>query len=187
LVRALLFIVALLAACVPAIAAADNRITHAEIVYTEDGHVLNADFELDLNPLLTDALDHGVALHFVIEIRIERPRWYWFDMAVSERRLEYRLTYHALTRSYRLSTGSLHRSFTTLSEALNTLQHIRNWPVANAGELKPGVPHEVELRLRHDTSLLPGPFQLSAVANGEWDVDTGWLQWTFLPEAVTSR
>ncbi|MDR0717312.1 MAG: DUF4390 domain-containing protein [Azoarcus sp.] len=175
----------LLAALLVAAAASaeDNgsHIASAEIVSSEEGYTLNADFAFDLGPKLADALDHGVSLHFVAELRIERPRWYWFDKVVVDRRLEYRLSYHAITRGYRLSAGSLHQSFGRLEEALRTMQHIRNWRIAPAGALTAGVSHEVALRFRHDATQLPKPFQLSAVASGEWDVDTGWVEWTFLP------
>ncbi|MDR1855162.1 MAG: DUF4390 domain-containing protein [Azoarcus sp.] len=167
--------------------AADGRITYAEIVASEEGYVLNADFDFELNSKLTDALSHGVALHFVAELHVERPRWYWLDKVVADRRLEYRLAYHAITRSYRLSIGNLHQSFDSLEEAVRTMQHIRNWFVASASDLVPGVSHDVELRFFHDTTQLPKLFQLSAVTNGRWTVDTDWLEWTFLPQPVTPR
>ena len=44
--------------------------------------------------------------------------WYWFDEKTVVSRLQYRLTYHALSRQYRLWTGTLHQPFATLEEAL---------------------------------------------------------------------
>jgi hypothetical protein len=177
--RRLLFLLAFLA-FIPA-SAADGRITDAEIVPSEEGYVLNADFDFELNSKLTDALAHGVALHFIAELRVERPRWYWFDKTVASRRVEYRLYYHAITRRYRLNVGSLHWSFEKLEDAVHIMQHIRHWFVAPAEAFISGVRHEVELRFFHDTSQLPKLFQLSAIANGSWEVNTGWMEWTFLP------
>ncbi|PKO56384.1 MAG: DUF4390 domain-containing protein, partial [Betaproteobacteria bacterium HGW-Betaproteobacteria-19] len=128
-----------------AFAADESRITHAEIVPGDGGYVLNADIELDLNPRLTDAIIRGVALHFVAELVIERPRWYWFNEVVVERELNYRISYHAITRSYRLTIGSLHQNFESLDAVLRTMQRIRNWQIAGADELAPGVSHEVSL------------------------------------------
>ncbi|MDO9600140.1 MAG: DUF4390 domain-containing protein [Azoarcus sp.] len=170
-----------------ALAADESRITHAEIVPGDGGYVLNADIELDLNPRLTDAIIRGVALHFVVELVIERPRWYWFNEVVVERELNYRVSYHAITRSYRLTIGSLHQSFESLDSVLRTMQRIRNWQLTNKDELKPGVSHEVALRFRHDTAQLPKPFQVTAIGSRDWNVGTDWIRWTFLPGAATSR
>lgn len=170
-----------------ALAADESRITHAEIVEGEGGYVLNADIDLDLNSRLTDAVTRGVALFFVAEVIIERPRWYWMNEVVAERELNYRISYHAITRSYRLSIGSLHQSFDSLDSALLTMQRIRNWQVAGLEDLTPGVSHEASLRFRLDTAQLPKPFQVTAIASREWNVGTDWLRWTFLPGAATSR
>jgi hypothetical protein len=166
----------------------DSRVTYAEIVSTEEGYVLNADLVLDFNPRLAEALAHGVALHFVAELKIERPRWYWLDEVVVDQRLDFRLAYHALTRTYRLNVGNLRQNFDNLPDALHIMQHIHNWQVIPpGGGIRPGVSHQVMLRFRHDTAQLPGPFQLSAVAGKEWQADTGWSEWIFMPGAAASR
>jgi hypothetical protein len=179
--RLLLFVAFLVFASVPA-KTDDAGINYARIALSEEGYVLNADFSFDLNPKLVDALEHGVALHFVTELRIERPRWYWFNRLIVHRRLEYRLVYHAMTRSYRLNIGSLHRNFDSLADAVYTMQHIRNLYVAPSDALSNKDRYEVTLRFFHNTALLPKPFQLSALANGKWDLDTGWTTWSFAPE-----
>ncbi|MDR2364892.1 MAG: DUF4390 domain-containing protein [Zoogloeaceae bacterium] len=183
--RRLLLLIAFLA-FMPA-NADDGHITRVEIVPAEEGYVLNADFDFELNPRLTDALAHGLALHFIAELRVERPRWYWFNKTMSNRRVEYRLSYHAITRRYRLTIGSLHQSFEKLKDAVRTMQHIRHWHVASAETFTPGVQYEAELRFFHDTSQLPKLFQLSAVTNGSWEIDTGWMEWVFLPAAATPQ
>jgi hypothetical protein len=183
--RGLLLLVALLTTT--ALAGDGSHFTYAEVVPTEDGYALNADVAFELSPKLSDALAHGVALHFVAELRIERPRWYWFDEVVVDHRLEYRLAYHAITRSYRLTIGGLHQSYDNLTDALYTMQRIRNLHVAPARALSAGISHEASLRYRHDTSQLPKPFQLSAAATDDWDINTGWLRWTFLPGTAVSR
>lgn len=165
----------------------DSRIAYAEIVLAEDGYALNADFDFILSPKLTDALKHGLTLHFVAELRIERPRWYWFDEEVANRRLDYRLSYHAITRRYRLNIGSLHLSYDNLEDAVRTMQRVRNWHIVPAEDLTKNVSYTAELRFRHDTAQLPKPFQLSAVTSDEWKIDTDWLEWVFLPEMATVR
>lgn len=167
-------------AVLPHFATAAGEVRYVEIVRGEDGYVVNADIDFELNPRLIDAVSRGVSLHFTAEFVIERPRWYWLDEVVVERSLHYRLSYHAITRTYRLSIGSLHQSFDTLDAALRTMQRIRNWHIIAADGLEPGVSYNAALRLKHDTSMLPRPFQVTALGNRDWNLGTDWTRWTFL-------
>ena len=166
---------------------AESVIRSAEIVPGDGGYVLNADIAIDLNPRLIDMVTRGVSLYFTTEVLIERPRWYWLNETVARRSLDYRLYYHAITRSFRLSVGNLHQNFDELDEALRTMQRVRNWLVAETGVLQSGVSHEVSLRFRLDTSQLPKPFQVTAIGSNDWNVETEWVRWTFLPGAPGFR
>lgn len=162
---------------------ADAEIRYAAIQAGEDGYVLNADFDLDLGPRLADAISRGVSLYFTVELQIEQPRRLWFDKMVVERRFEYRLSYNAITRSYRLSLGSLHRNYDSLESALATLTRLRNMHITDSGTLTPGQSYNASLRLRHDKSMLPRPFQVSTIGSPDWNLSTPWLRWTFLAGA----
>ena len=185
--RAVRFVVCALFALFALLAQAESIIRSAEIVPGDGGYVLNADIEIDLNPRLIDAVTRGVSLYFTTEVLIERPRWYWLNETVARRSLDYRLYYHAITRSYRLSVGNLHQNFDELDAALRTMQRVRNWLVAETGVLQAGVSHEVSLRFRLDTSQLPKPFQVTAIGSSDWNVETEWVRWTFLPGAPGFR
>lgn len=176
----------LLALMVSYVSAADDEaeVKYAEIVAVNDGYVVNADIEMPLNSRLIDAISRGVSLYFVAEFHLERPRWYWLNEVMLERHLEYRLSYHTITRSYRLSIGSLHQNFDTLEAAVRTMLRIRNWHVAEAGRLQPGTSYRAALRMRLDTSMLPKPFQVTAIGGSDWNIGTDWLRWTFLAGAI---
>lgn len=166
----------------------EGRIRSAEIVRGEGGsYVLNADIDVRLNSRLVGAIDHGVPLYFAVDVQVERPRRYWFDEAVLERSLEYRLSYHALTRSYRLSIGSIHQSFESLDSAVRTMQRVRNWQIARPGLIEEGRSHTAAVRFRLDTSQLPKPFQVTAIGSRDWNLATDWVRWTFLPGAAGQR
>ena len=137
--RAVRFVVGVLFALFALLAHAESVIRSAEIVPGDGGYVLNADIEIDLNPRLIDAVTRGVSLYFTTEVVIERPRWYWLNETVARRSLDYRLYYHAITRSYRLSVGNLHQNFDELDAALRTMQRVRNWLVAETDVLQAGV------------------------------------------------
>ena len=186
--RALRVVVLLaLMACATLARANEARIVSAEVVAGEGGYVLNADIDVELNPRLADAVSRGVSLYFTTELRIERPRWYWLDEVVVDGSLDYRLSYHPITRSYRLSIGSFHQSFDSLDSAVRTMRRVRNWQVAELAELTAGVSHEVALRFRLDTSQLPKPFQVTAIGSRDWNLGTDWATWTFLPGAAGQR
>ena len=170
-----------------AVHADEGVIRSAEIVPGDGGYVLNADIDLELNPRLVDAISRGVSLYFTTELVIQRPRWYWLNATVVERSLDYRLSYHAITRSFRLSIGSIHQSFDNLESAVRTMQRVRNWQVADLETLQAGVSHEVALRFRLDTSQLPKPFQVTAIGSSDWNIGTDWVRWTFLPGAPGFR
>jgi hypothetical protein len=185
--RLLRWILCALAAVLAFAAHAEGMIRSAEIVRGDGGYVLNADIDLELNPRLVDAITRGVSLYFTTEVVIERPRWYWLNATVVERSLDYRLSYHAITRSYRLSIGTIHQSFDNLDSAVRTMQRVRNWQVAEVETLQAGVSHQVSLRFRLDTSQLPKPFQVTAIGSSDWNIGTDWMRWTFLPGAPGFR
>jgi hypothetical protein len=145
----------------------------------EGGYALSADFHIDLNPHLEEAVNKGVTLAFLVEFELDRPRWYWVDEKLLHRSLTWRLAYHALTRQYRLSSGALHLSFATLDDALQTMARLRRWPVSEVS-LRPGDSYVAALRMRLDISQLPKPFQVSALANRDWNLDSGWLRWSLV-------
>lgn len=159
--------------------AAEIDITNPQLVAGDDGYVLSADFKFDLTPRLEEAVTKGVVLYFVADFELTRARWYWLDEKLASRSQTYRLSYHALTRQYRLSTGGLHQSFATLSDAVQVLSRLRNWGVIERGEkgIRAGEPYEAALRLRLDVTQLPRPFQISALGNKDWSLASDWKTW----------
>lgn len=170
--------------CLPGLTlAAEIEIANPQILAGDDGYVLSANFSFDLNQRLEEAVNKGVVLYFLAEFELTRPRWYWLDEKLVSRSQTFRLSYHALTRQYRLSTGSgLHQSFESLSDALRVLSRLRNWVViekaADGSSLvRPGETYSAALRMRLDTTQLPRPFQISALGNRDWNLASDWKTW----------
>ena len=179
-----MWLLAWVLACAPLLAHANASVRSAAMIATEDGYVINADFDFELNPRLVDALQRGVSLYFSVELQVEQPRWYWFDRVVVDRKLQYRLTYHAITRSYRLSVGGLHRTFDSLDGALRAMTRVRNWYVMPHSALSENVNYHAELRMRHQTELLPPPLTVTASGGREWSLATDWVRWDFSGEGA---
>jgi len=171
-----------LALAVGAPAHADEIIVRdATLRATDEGLVLNADFSFQITPRLAEAVENGVPLYFNLDFELLRPRWYWFDQQAVAKRMQVRLSYHPLSRQYRLSTGLLQRSFYTLEGALDVLRRLRNWLVVDRSVTLADTTYEAAVRMRLDTTLLPKPFQLSALTNREWTLESQWKRFSFRP------
>ena len=173
--RAIAFWVGL-SALLLAVAALANEISVSDVRLrpAEAGLMLDADFGFDLTPRLEEVVSNGVPLYFRVDFELTRRRWYWFDETAASSRLELRLSYHALSRQYRLSTGLLQQSFASLDEALNVMKRIRNWLVVDRTVTFADADYEGAVRMRLDTSLLPKPFQLSALTGRDLQLESSW-------------
>ena len=163
----------------------DIEVADVRLAATEDGVVLAADFVFDLNPRLAEVITNGVPVYFVVEFELTRPRWYWFDEKAAAKRLQLRLSYHALSRHYRLSTGVLQQNYPTLEEALNVLRRVRNWQVLDRSVVLADANYDAAVRMRLDVALLPKPFQLSAITSRELNLESPWKRFTFRPPAAS--
>jgi hypothetical protein len=91
------------------------------------------------------------------------------------------LSYHALTRQYRLQSGALYQNFASLEEALEVMRRLRNWQVAERSVALRGSSYDAAVRMRLDTSQLPRPLQVSALTNRELRLESEWKQFIFRP------
>jgi hypothetical protein len=168
----------LIAALGPPGARADEiEVRAARLRATDEGLMLDADFAFELTPRLADVVSNGVPLYFRVDFELTRRRWYWFDHTAVSRRLQLRLSYHALSRQYRLASGPLQQSFPTLEEALSVLKRVRNWLVVE-GQARFDADYEAAVRMRLDTALLPKPFQLSALTARDLHLESAWKRFT---------
>ena len=156
-------------------------VTSASLPAGEEAYELNASFQIQFNPTLLEALNRGLPLYFTTEFELTRGRWYWFDEVVARQEIQYRLSYNALTRQYRVASGALYQNFDTLQEAAGVLSNIRGRPVAEKAALKKGEEYVAGVRLSLDTSRLPTPFQVSALTSREWNLSSGWERWKVAP------
>jgi len=174
-------LLALFLGAMPPAGAEGIEVKSAALVNAEDGYYLDAEFAVALTPALEDALNKGVPLYFALEFDLIRPRWYWFNEKIASSRQQYRLSYNALTRQYRVGIGTLYQNFGSLSEAFNFLSRVRLREIAEPDALGKGVSYTAALRLRLDISQLPRPFQISAVGSRDWSVGSDWHRWTVTP------
>lgn len=178
---ALLLVVSLL--LVSAHAADGIEITQAQIETSEEGYKLALSFGVDLNHGLEDVITRGVPLHFTTDVRLTRPRWYWFDESAITLSKSVRIDYNVLTRQYRAGmVGSVQQNFNTLEDALSLLRRPGRWLIAERGALKIGETYQVSVRMGLDLAHLPKPFQVNALNNSDWRFASDWKRFTFKAE-----
>ena len=175
------FAVAVLAWAAPSARADTIPVKFAELRIEEGEVLLNAEFEFTFNPTLEEALQRGVPLYFTLDFELTRGRWYWFDEKVGQTSLTYRVSYNALTRQYRVSSGLLAQSLGSLEEVERYIGRVTSRPVARADALAKGMRYEASIRLRLDVNQLPKPFQVNALASREWTLASDWYRWSFVP------
>lgn len=153
----------------------------ARVEAGDDGYRLDAEFDIQFSAGLEEAVNRGVALYFVVEFELSKPRWYWFDERPVQLTQTYKITYTPLLRQYRLSSGSAYQNFTRFDEVVRALSRVRGWPVADKGALRKDVGYQAAIRMRLDTTQLPKPFQLNAVASRDWSLASDWYRWIVNP------
>jgi hypothetical protein len=171
--------IAIVGSIAPAVVHAQGiEIKKPSVSITEDAYVLEAQFDITLTPTLEEVLSKGVPLYFALEFELIRPRWYWFNDRLISLQLQYKLSYNALTRQYRLGVGNLYQNFASLPEALEVMSRLRRRQEVEPGLLRRDNTYAAALRFRLDTSQLPRPFQLNALGSSQWHVSSEWYRWT---------
>lgn len=177
----------LLCVCITVASAEGIEVTQAKVRAIDDGYEISADFKITLPPTVAEALKHGVTLNFVSELTITRSRWYWLDSAVIQSEQTTKLSYNALTRQYRISRGTLFQGFSNLESALRVLGRQSASPVP-ASAFSGGGGYVAKLlnsetrytafaQMRLDISQLPKPLQVSALTNGDWNLESERYSW----------
>lgn len=171
-------------------------VAKAESRLSEEGYELIADYKITLPPSVEMALNRGVTLNFVSEIKVTRSRWYWLDTVVMKDEQTTKLSYSALTRQYRISRGTLFRGYPSLESALAVLGHqtapllpasaLSGWGGYVARVLKSPIKYEAFAHMRLDVSQLPKPLQVSALTNGDWNLESEPYSWPISTEIPQS-
>lgn len=160
------------------------EIKDARLEAQDEGWTLRTELALELSGRLEEAVNKGVPLFFNLEFELIRPRWYWLDEKTLQAGQTYKLSYHALTQSYRLSAGTLYQSFATLNEALRLLARPRLFAVERQ-KVTPGESYTAQVRMRLDVAQLPKAFQIDRLTSRDWSLESDWKKFPFRPEAMS--
>ena len=174
---------AMMLAHLPVRASEGVEITSAKIESTDEGYRLTAGVSFELNRGLEDVIARGVPLYFTTDIKLTRPRWYWFDDTAVVVSKTLRIEYNVLTRQYRAGMmDSVQQNFATLDDALSLLRRPNRWLIAEKDALKAGETYQVALRMGLDLEHLAKPFQVHALNNRDWRFASDWKRFNFKAE-----
>jgi len=185
-------------------------INKAEIHLEDDGYQLSANYYINLNFVVKQALSRGIPIYFVGEFSLTHARWGWLDSAqqtlvrhlphfiVGDRPLTrwswldeevfkgeqtVKISYSVLTGRYRISRGALFQNFASLEDVINILAR-QNSTVIPAKLLKKDDSYIAAARLSLDISQLPKPLQVNALTDSDWTLDSGWYRWAIGPAEI---
>jgi hypothetical protein len=170
-------LMALLLLVVTSAQAQGISVEHAELQAVDESYQLNADFAISFSPELEEAINRGVTLNFLVEFVLMEPNKYWLDQEIASASLSMRLSYHALSRQYLLTTGTHQATYATLQEALEELGKVRGWTVMEKTAIKKEAPYYAMLRMRLDQNKLPKPLQVSVIGSESWSLVSERHRW----------
>ncbi len=145
----------------------------------EDGWFLATQLTFELPQAVEEALGRGIPFFFMAEVEVLKERWYWADKLITRQERYWRLSYHPLTRRWRLLASSnpignsglgvnLGQNFDSLSEALAAIQRVNRWRIADLAEIDAEAKHRADFRFRLDLTQLPRPLQIGAFGDADW-------------------
>jgi Domain of unknown function (DUF4390) len=160
-------------AVVPATARANTAGIEIESLrlHLQDG-ALSLEFiaGIQLPATVESALQKGVPVHFVAQADVLRYRWYWRDLRVARLERSWRLAFQPLTSVWRVGTGGLNQSYSSLRQALAAISRMPSWRLVDLDQIEPDVAHRVEFAFRLDVTQLPGPMQIGLTGQGDWQL-----------------
>lgn len=170
------------AACLPGRASAEGiALIKAELELHGEIWHLSGGYDIQLSSTLVDALRRGVQLTFVQTFQARRPRTYWFSEDIAEVTRVIRLSYNALLRQYYATVSGHTSTHSSLEDLLDYIGDFSDWAVLHQSQVSRKHNYVLAVRMYLDTSQLPKPLQVNAVASQRWQLDSGWREWNFRP------
>lgn len=167
------------------IAADGLTITGVQVRLGAQRLLLSGNIDVGLTPKVEEALNNGIPLEFVLEVRLHRRRALIWDETARSWTARRELRYHALSGQYlvtRSGTQAQTRaSFQSLAEALAA-----TGVLDESLALDPPLPdtdgdYRVGVRVHLDIEALPPVLRPAAYTSRAWDLNSGWTMWKAQP------
>jgi hypothetical protein len=178
-----LFLASCLLWLLPGLCQADQygaEIKKAELTLKNGNYVLSAEMHYQLSESAKEALDNGVPLFWNLKIRLIERRDFLWNKILVEKKIRYRIQYHALLNMYRVrdeETGSV-ENFSTLSAALDLISMLQNFQIIDERSIDPQKNYFAEMKILFDREVLPLPLRPIAYLNSQWYLSSDWYVWS---------
>jgi hypothetical protein len=163
--------------------AAAIEIKSVETRLRDEFYLLDARLEYRLTPAVVQALEAGVDMTFEVQVRVRRqgPRFWEYD--ILDRRLRYRLGYHALAAMYELQLPDHRQSlrFSTREAALRALGTLSQIKLLPSAHLEPDTDYQLQMEASLDIESLPVPLRPVAYLSADWKLGSGRRAWPLKP------
>lgn len=155
------------------------EIQHASIQLVEDVYLLEARINFDFDKEVIDALEHGVALHIDVLVRLKKMRDWWWDATVKQETLRFKLEFQPLSNHYLVTntvTGSRQQR-QSLEQALLILGTINKHIFFNKNLLDKQASYLGLIKARLNIESLPPPLRPVAYISKQWQLESLWYKW----------
>ena len=148
----------------------------ATMSVTGESVAIDADIQYQLSDEAREALEHGVPLYIVVEIKTEETGKLLWNRSLKRHSLVYRLEYHPLSQRYLLidKTNAKRQDFQSLSSLLNQLSQVRAWSITLPDDINHQQNYRTQIRARLDIQSLPAPLRLIAFVSRNWQLFSEW-------------
>lgn len=173
------FVTLALLAITPPLHANNFTIRSVDTRLSNKVYQLSAQIDYQLSPQVIEALQNGVPLVIMLDIKVEQERSWWLNKNVAELKQGYMLLYHALSEKYILNNlnSGVQQDFNRIEDTVEALSHIQYLPILDANLVNSKNRYHVRIHTYLDLDALPAPVRPLAYLSANWRLESDWYQW----------
>lgn len=155
------------------------RLVNGDLRTGTDVVYLDTRFDVRLTDEAREALDSGIPLMLELQVRLIRPRQWWWDAELVRFSQRQELRYHALSRRFVVhnrATGES-RTFFRRDVAMAAWATLDSVQVLHREQLDRGERYRVQARAKLDLDALPHPLRTVAFVSPDWRLVSEWYTW----------
>ncbi len=135
------------------------------------------ELEYNLSPTAKKALQKGIALTWIMNIKVEQKADFW-NTTLQEKKITYQIHNHALLNQYSVKINNdLPLMFVTLTGALNSMSKINDIVMINKQFIHQDRNYQMAVKVAFDREALPIPLRPLSYFDPQWALSSGWTIW----------
>ena len=144
-----------------------------------DAYLIDADFDLDLNDDVMDALLHGIPLQIHTNIEVNLIRNWYPDKTIQKVSLNHLLVHQPLTQDYLIidMRSGERQAFDNINSALSNLSNLSNITLFKKQTLSDKEKYRGRIRMHLDLDSLPTPMRPQVYFSSKWNIASDWHEW----------